>query len=90
MTRVAPWMAALLLVGCAPMAAPAPRPPVAAVSSYDVLVRGGTIYDGRGGAPFSGDLAIVGDRITAVAAGAGSVRGRDEIDARGSAHCATV
>jgi N-acyl-D-amino-acid deacylase len=50
----------------------------------DLLIRGGTIYDGRGGSPFAGDLAIVGDRI----AGLGSVqgwRGREEVDARGLA-----
>ncbi|MEO5826860.1 MAG: D-aminoacylase [Gemmatimonadales bacterium] len=37
---------------------PAPR--------YDVLIQGGTIYDGRGGAPYVGDVAIRGDRIVAV------------------------
>lgn len=59
-------------------AAVAPRP------AYDVVIRGGTIYDGRGGAPFTGDVAIAGDRIAAVApriAGGG----RREIDARGLA-----
>ena len=48
----------------------------------DLLIRGGTIYDGRGGSPFDGDLAIVGDRI----AGLGPLqgwRGREELDARG-------
>lgn len=33
---------------------------------YDILLRGGWIYDGGGGAPFRGDLAIRGDRIAAV------------------------
>lgn len=33
---------------------------------YDVVVRGGTIYDGLGGAPFVGDVAISGDRIAAI------------------------
>ena len=50
--------------------------------SCDVLIRGGTIYDGRGGAPFAGDVAIAGDRIAGVGE---SWRGRDEIDARGLA-----
>ena len=31
--------------------------------AYDVVIRGGTIYDGSGGAPFVGDVAIRGDRI---------------------------
>jgi N-acyl-D-amino-acid deacylase len=30
---------------------------------YDVLIAGGTVYDGSGGAPFVGDVAIQGDRI---------------------------
>lgn len=48
---------------------------------YDLIIRGGTIYDGLGGAPFVGDIAISGDTIAAV----GSVSGpaREEIDASG-------
>jgi N-acyl-D-amino-acid deacylase len=63
---------ALLLGGGA---APAPV--------YDLVIRGGTLYDGSGGAPATGDVAIRGDRIVAV----GRVRGtgRREIDARGLA-----
>jgi N-acyl-D-amino-acid deacylase len=33
---------------------------------YTVLIRGGTIYDGSGGAPYAGDIAIKGDRIVYV------------------------
>lgn len=33
---------------------------------YDILIRGGTIYDGSGGAPFQADVAIHGGRIAAV------------------------
>jgi N-acyl-D-amino-acid deacylase len=33
---------------------------------YDLLIRGGTIYDGTGGPPYVGDVAIVGERIAAV------------------------
>ncbi|HVQ06994.1 MAG TPA: D-aminoacylase [Allosphingosinicella sp.] len=51
---------------------------------YDVLIRGGTVYDGSGGAPFTGDVAIRGDRIVAVAPRIGA-RGTREIDARGLA-----
>jgi N-acyl-D-aspartate/D-glutamate deacylase len=46
-----------------------------------VIIRNGTIVDGSGGPPFEADLAIEGDRITAIGTVAGS--GRDEIDARG-------
>ena len=47
---------------------------------YDVVIRNGTIYDGRGGPPFVGDVAIQGDSIAAVGRVTG--RGRTEIDAR--------
>ena len=35
-------------------------------TSYDVLITGGTVYDGSGSAPFVGDVAIDGDRVVAV------------------------
>ena len=34
--------------------------------SYDVLIRNGVIYDGSGGEPYRGEVAINGDRIVAV------------------------
>ena len=71
-TRTCAIAAALLLLG----AAPAP--------DYDVLIRGGTIYDGSGGAPFAGDVAISGDRIAYVGPHAPG-RARREIDAHGLA-----
>jgi N-acyl-D-amino-acid deacylase len=52
--------------------------------SYDVVIRGGTVYDGSGGDPFAGDVAIAGDAIAAVAP-AVAERGRREIDAGGLA-----
>lgn len=39
----------------APVAVPAP--------AYDLLIRGGTIFDGSGGAPYLGDIGIRADRI---------------------------
>ncbi len=35
-------------------------------TSYDIVLRGGTIYDGSGGQPYVGDLAISGDSIAAL------------------------
>jgi len=35
-------------------------------ADYSVLIRGGTIYDGSGGAPYIGDVALKGDRIVYV------------------------
>ncbi|WBH17402.1 N-acyl-D-amino-acid deacylase family protein [Sphingomonas radiodurans] len=47
----------------------------------DLLIRGGTIYPGDA-APFSGDIAVNGDRIVAVGPGL-SVRATRTIEARG-------
>lgn len=46
--------------------------PVAALAAerFDVVVRGGTVYDGTGGAPRRADLGIRGDRIVVVGPGA--------------------
>jgi N-acyl-D-amino-acid deacylase len=51
---------------------------------YDVVIRGGTIYDGTGGTPYQGDVAVKGDRIVAIAAHIDG-HGQTEIDARGKA-----
>lgn len=47
---------AALLVSTGAQAAPA----------YDTIIRGGTIYDGSGGTPYRGDVALKGDRIAAI------------------------
>jgi N-acyl-D-amino-acid deacylase len=74
---VSRFLAALLLFlsSCATASAPA---------AYDTVIRGGTVYDGSGAAPYQGDVAIKGDRIAAVAPHVAG-RGRTEIDARGLA-----
>jgi N-acyl-D-amino-acid deacylase len=61
-------------------------PPLAAQSAepYDLILRGGTIYDGSGGKPFTGDVAIAGDRIVQVG-NLGDTKGKREIDVRGLA-----
>ncbi len=51
---------------------------------YDILVRGGTIYDGSGQAGYAGDVAIRGDRIAYVGPKA-SGRAMREINAAGLA-----
>ena len=53
-------------------------------SRYDVLIAGGTIYDGSGGEPFVGDVAIQGDRIAYVGPQAPQAA-RERIDAHGKA-----
>jgi N-acyl-D-amino-acid deacylase len=51
--------------------------------AYDIVIRGGTIYDGSGGEPYVGDVAVEDDRIVAVGAVEGT--GRHEVDAAGKA-----
>ena len=70
---------AVLLASCASVPPTSP-----AVEPFDTIIRGGTIVDGTGGAPFTGDVAIRGDRIIAVAPGIAGTAGQ-EIDARGLA-----
>ncbi len=72
------WLSALCLLACS-------SPP-----GYELVLRGGTIYDGSGGVPFVGDVAIDGDRISLVRALAADddrdrPRGLAEIDASGLA-----
>src|SRR5688572_13177673 len=51
---------------------------------YDVILRNGLIYDGNGGAPFKGDVAISGDSIAGVGSLGAAKAGR-EIDVNGLA-----
>ena len=62
--------AGLLLAGCGPR--------------YDVVIRGGTVYDGTGAPPRQADVAIMADSIVAVG-DLGRARGHLEIAAAGLA-----
>lgn len=53
-TLIAAVLAACLLVACA------------SSPSYDLILRGGTIYDGSGEKAYAGDVAINGDTIAAI------------------------
>ena len=76
MTRTIAFALALcLLPALSAMAAGKPK-------TYDLILRGGTIYDGSGGKPFVGDVAVNGDRIAAVGS-LGNAKAKKEIDARG-------
>ena len=56
----------------------------APATDYDVLINGGTIYDGSGGAPFVGDVAIKGDKIAYVGPAASGTAAK-VVDASGEA-----
>jgi N-acyl-D-amino-acid deacylase len=78
MTRPSLMLAALALTLIAiPVRLPA-------VEMYDVILRGGTIYDGSGGKPYLGDVALRGDRIAKVGS-LGDAKGKVEVDAKGLA-----
>ena len=55
-----------------------------AAPDYDVIIRGGTIYDGGGGEPYTADLALAGDTIAAIG-DLDTLTARLEIDAAGLA-----
>ncbi|CAN5715750.1 D-aminoacylase [soil metagenome] len=66
-------LASILLAGCG-----------AAPAAYDTIIRGGTIYDGGGGAPFVADIGIIGDSIATVGDLSGAAAA-NELDASGLA-----
>jgi N-acyl-D-amino-acid deacylase len=53
-------------------------------TSYDLILRGGTIYDGSGGQPYVGDVALDGDTIAALG-DLGDATAATEIDVNGLA-----
>jgi N-acyl-D-amino-acid deacylase len=53
-------------------------------ADYDVILRGGTVYDGSGQPPIVADVAIDGDRIAAIG-DLSKKSATEEIDARGMA-----
>ena len=55
-----------------------------AAAQYDVILRGGMLYDGSGSQPVPADVAMAGDRIAAVG-NLVNARGDREIDVRGLA-----
>lgn len=70
--------AALAALACSAGCRPGAQAP------YDIIIRNGTIYDGTGGAPFTGDVAVSGDRIALVGDAHALAAGR-VIDATGLA-----
>jgi N-acyl-D-amino-acid deacylase len=56
----------------------------AVAAEHDLVIRNGTLYDGSGGPPVTGDIAIDGDTIARIG-DLGNSSGRREVDARGLA-----
>jgi N-acyl-D-amino-acid deacylase len=75
---------AIVVVSAGVITACGPHAPPRPAAMHDVVIRHGLIVDGKGGAPYVGDVAIDGDTITAVGSLAGD-RGRREVDATGLA-----
>jgi N-acyl-D-amino-acid deacylase len=72
-------LAIAIAASSAPIGAASGIPP-----DHDTIIRNGLIFDGSGAAPFTGDIAIDGDRISYVGRHAGG-QTRTEIDAHGKA-----
>src|SRR5438034_7639124 len=82
MKQNSPWVAAFLSIVFAMSAQePSPSPPRA---DFDVIIRGGTVYDGTGTEPQQADVAISGDRI-AVIGDFKAAKAKTVIDAKGLA-----
>src|SRR5205823_14169789 len=58
------WAVAFLTIVLAMFAQERSQSP--APADFDVIIRGGTVYDGTGAAPRQADVAIRGDRIAAI------------------------
>lgn len=74
----------LIVAAAAVLAAASGHARAAGSASHDLVIRNAQIYDGSGSAPYTGALAIDGDRIAYVGAQAAG-KGRDDIDAHGLA-----
>jgi N-acyl-D-amino-acid deacylase len=76
------WLTAFLAIVVAMFAQE--QSPSLLPEDFDVIIRGGTVYDGTGAEPKQADVAIRGDRITGVG-DFKSARAKNIIDAKGLA-----
>jgi N-acyl-D-amino-acid deacylase len=77
MSRSVTLIASVLIAAAAPLMAQVTQ-------SYDVILRGGTVYDGTGGPGRAADVGIRGDRIAAIG-DLGKARAKAVLDAQGLA-----
>src|SRR5947208_12967446 len=59
------------------------RSPSPSAGDVDVIIRGGTVYDGTGAAPQQVDIAIRGDRIAGIGPAVAGADAKTVIDAKG-------
>jgi N-acyl-D-amino-acid deacylase len=84
MRSIAAAVAACLLAFAASSCSKSDAPAPAATTKVSLIIRNGMIYDGRGGEPYKGDIAIDAGRVKAL----GKVDGYEaelQVDARGRA-----
>ncbi len=79
MKRVSTWVSVIV-----PLVLPLSCAAAGANTEYDIVVKGGTIYDGTGSVPYVGDVAVKGDRIAYVGKPR-TLRAKRTIDAHGLA-----
>jgi len=77
MSRIKSMLAALVLVVFSAVACQRP-------AEYDLILRGGDLYDGSGGSPRMADIAVRNDTIVAIG-DLSKAHGKAEIDVRGLA-----
>jgi N-acyl-D-amino-acid deacylase len=77
-------MRGLAITFAATLAALSADRAAAQTAQYDIVIRGGTVYDGSGAAPITADIAVKGDRIAALAPHL-TGHAATEIDAHGKA-----
>jgi len=82
------WIAAglslLALAGCAAPPRPAPESTPSPVRAYDLVVRGGMLYDGTGAPGRIADVGVRGDRVVAVG-DLSNAKALNNVDAHGLA-----
>ena len=61
------------------------RSPSPSAGDFDVIIHGGTVYDGTGAAPQQVDIAIRGDRIAGIGPAVAGANAKTVIDAKGLA-----
>jgi N-acyl-D-amino-acid deacylase len=78
------WLGAFL-TGVFALFAQQERSPAGGAGDFDVIIRGGTVYDGTGAKPQQADVAIRGDHIAGVGPAVAGAKAKTVINAKGLA-----